>query len=82
MRSKPGGLWRSCSGWNIFSLPGVQMSGKALCKRALDVYVDRGISFADAYTAITMQAQGVPEIYSWDRDFDHIDGLNRVEPEE
>src|SRR5207249_2536287 len=68
--------------WNIVSLPGVLMSGKALCRRALDLYVERNISFADAYTAVTMQARGLSEVYSWDTDFDHIPGITRLEPEE
>ena len=68
--------------WNIISLPGVQMTAKAMCKRALDLYVERNVSFADAYTAISMQAQRLSEVYSWDTDFDHIPGVTRLEPDE
>jgi predicted nucleic acid-binding protein len=28
-----------------------------------------------------MQAQGMTEVYSWDEDFDRIEGITRVEPE-
>ncbi len=38
------------------------------------------ISFADAYNAAYMLAEKVDHIYSWDTDFDKIEGLMRVEP--
>ena len=39
--------------WNIVSLPSVHMSGKALCQRALDVYVDRSPTLSATTTAST-----------------------------
>jgi uncharacterized protein len=66
--------------WNIVSMPGVQLAGKALCQRTLDVYVEQRVSFADAYTAVSMQARGLSEVYSWDTDFDDIPGITRLEP--
>ena len=49
----------------------------------LDLYVDNpDLSFADAFTAVTMKARGMTEIYSWDSDFDDIEGIKRLEPEE
>ncbi len=66
----------------IISLRGVELPGKSLYYRAFDLYVDRNISLTDAYNAAYMEARKVTETYSFDRDFDRIDGLTRVEPEE
>ncbi len=65
---------------DIISLPGIQFAEKQLCVEALGVYVERNISFADAYTVAHMSARGITEIYSWDTDFDRIPGVARVVP--
>ncbi len=65
---------------DIISLPGIQFAEKQLCVEALGVFVERNISFADAYTAAHMNARGIAEIYSWETDFDRIPGVVRVVP--
>lgn len=65
---------------DILSVPGVQLPGKRLCLDALDLYVERNVSFADAFNAVYMRSRGLNEIYSWDTDFDRIEVLTRVEP--
>jgi predicted nucleic acid-binding protein len=67
---------------DLLSVPGMQLPGKQLCLQALDLYVDKNISFADAYNAMTMKARGLSEIYSWDADFDRLPGVSRVVPDE
>ncbi len=64
----------------LVSLPGLQLAGKRLCLQALDLYLSQNISFADAYNAVYMQERRIKEIYSWDNDFDGIEGILRVEP--
>lgn len=64
----------------LIALRGLQLSDKAVYEPAFDLYVARNISFADAYNAAYLRAAGLSEIYSWDTDFDKIDGLTRVEP--
>ncbi|HEX5504581.1 MAG TPA: PIN domain-containing protein [Thermomicrobiales bacterium] len=64
----------------LIALRGLQLSDKDLYGRAFALYVERRISFTDAYNAAYMQARGLTEIYSWDTDFDRIAGLARVEP--
>lgn len=61
---------------------GVRLPAKAICVDALDLYVRNNISFADAYSAVYMKARGITEIYSWDSDFDRLEGVARVEPQE
>lgn len=65
----------------ILSLQGVQVRERALCLRALDYYVEQNISYADAYNAAWMQDEGIAEVYSWDREFDRVAGLTRIEPD-
>ncbi|MBI2597402.1 PIN domain-containing protein [Candidatus Daviesbacteria bacterium] len=65
---------------DVIALRGVQLTGKRLCLQALDLYVGKNISFADAYNVIYMQSQQFSEIYSWDTDFDRIEGITRIEP--
>ena len=66
----------------IISLRGVHLTDKRLYYKAFDLYVTKNISFADAYNAAYMISEEVFNIYSWDRDFDKIDGIVRLEPEE
>ena len=65
---------------NVIRMRGVHLPGKDLCRAALILYAEKNISFADAYTAVYAQEHGM-EIYSWDTDFDKIEGIVRVEPE-
>ena len=44
------------------------------------MYVDLNIPFADAYLAVLMERLNLTEIVSFDRDFDKVAGLERVEP--
>lgn len=67
---------------DVLSLPGLQLAGKGLCLQALDLYARHNISFADAYTMAYMQSLKLSEIYSWDTDFERLEGLTRVEPPE
>jgi uncharacterized protein len=66
----------------IIDLPGLRLAEKHLFIRALDIFVDLNIPFADAYNAAFMEQHGFDEIYSWDTDFDKISGIVRIEPDE
>jgi uncharacterized protein len=66
----------------IISLRGLTLPGKRLLLQALQLFAQTNLSFGDAYNVVSMQAQGITEIYSWDTDFDHIPGITRVEPHE
>ncbi|MCL5075740.1 MAG: PIN domain-containing protein [Chloroflexi bacterium] len=67
---------------DIISLRGLQLPGKDLYHRAFELYVDRNLSFADAYNVAYMERKKVPGIYSWDTDFDRLEGISRCEPQE
>lgn len=65
--------------------PIIAMSNLALPNKqdyfeALDLYATSPLSFADAFNVVYMRRQGLHEIYSWDMDFDRVQGITRVEP--
>jgi len=65
---------------SIISMRSLSLPDKSLYYQAFDLYVTKNISFADAFNAAYMLAEKVPNIYSWDRDFDKIEGIVRLEP--
>lgn len=65
---------------NLISLRSVQLTNKRLYLQALTLYAAKNLSFADAYNAVYLKSRGLSEIYSWDTDFDKVEGLVRVEP--
>jgi predicted nucleic acid-binding protein len=65
---------------DIITLPGIQLAEKKLCLEALELFVEHRISYADAYTVAHMQARGITAIYSWDSEFDKVEGIDRIEP--
>lgn len=66
----------------IIALRGLQLPDKSVYNHAFDLYTSKNISFADAYNAAYMLSEEISNIYSWDRDFDKIEGIIRVEPGE
>jgi predicted nucleic acid-binding protein len=62
-------------------LPSVILPDKRRLLRVFDLYVDAGLSFADAYHVAIMEQRGLDKIASFDRDFTRIPGITRVEPE-
>ena len=64
----------------IISLRNLHLPDKHLFERAFEIYVEYNVSFADAYNAAYMNSRNLDEIYSWDREFDRIRDLTRIEP--
>jgi len=64
----------------ILSLQGLTFSDKDMALNALDIYVDKRIDWSDAFTASQMLQREMTEIYSFDKHFDKIDGITRIEP--
>ncbi len=65
---------------DLLSLPGVVVPNRARLRGAFDFYVNLNISFADAYHAVLMAEDGLSEIVSFDRHFDRVPGIRRIEP--
>ncbi len=64
----------------LLGLPGIMLQGKRRFERVFNYYVDLNISFADAYHAVLMEDLKLTTIISFDRDFDRVPGLQRLEP--
>lgn len=65
----------------LIALRGLRLPQKNLYQRALELYATSPLSFADAFNVAYMEQQGLTEVYSWDTDFDHVQGIERVEPD-
>lgn len=65
---------------NIIALRNLQLPDKDVYYQAFKLYTSHNISFADAYNAAYALLEERPNIYSWDTDFDKIDGITRLEP--
>lgn len=64
----------------ILSLQGLTFSDKDTALNALDIYVDKKVDWPDAFTASQMLQREITGIYSFDKHFDRIDGISRIEP--
>jgi predicted nucleic acid-binding protein len=59
----------------------LQVENRMRCLAALDLYVRHpALSFGDALIAAAVQDEDPYELYSYDRDFDRVEGVVRVEP--
>ncbi len=66
---------------DVLALKGLSIDDRELLAQAVEVFATiGGLSFADAYNAAYMRRRSIAAVYSWDTDFDRIDGLTRVEP--
>lgn len=64
----------------LVELPGILLPGKRRFRKVFAYYVDDNISFADAYHAVLMEGLKLSQIVSFDREFDRISSIERVEP--
>lgn len=65
---------------DLLALPGLLLPEKARIQLALDLYANHRLPFGDAYHAAYMRELGLTEIISFDKHFDELPGLARVEP--
>lgn len=64
----------------VLALDGIEMERKPIAWGAL-AHLQRGtLDFSDAMIAAEMESQGLMEVYSYDRDFDRLTEIRRVEP--
>ena len=64
----------------LIELPGIILPGKLRFRKVFDLYVDLNLSFADAYYAVLMQQGRLSQIISFDKEFDRVPGIKRMEP--
>ena len=64
----------------ILSLPGLMIPQKQVYIDALKIYASSSFDFEDAVAVAHMRDRGITEIVSYDRDFDSVSGIQRMEP--
>ena len=64
----------------ILSTPNIRFKDKVILVNAISIYKEKNIGFIDAYNYSYMKANGITEIYSFDRDFDKLKDVKRLEP--
>lgn len=64
----------------ILNTPNLYIPNKDLISETFLVFERKDVDYIDAYNAVFMRYQKVEEIYSYDRDFDVIEGIKRIEP--
>ena len=66
----------------ILRWPGMRLPQKRVVLRALELYAQhRALDFEDALSVAHMEQRSIREILSYDRDFDRIPSVTRLEPE-
>jgi predicted nucleic acid-binding protein len=64
----------------IIDLPGLVLVGKRRYRAIFDLYVTHNIAFGDACLVAQMQQDGSREVYSFDREFDRLPNIRRLDP--
>jgi predicted nucleic acid-binding protein len=64
----------------LLEMPGIVLPGKRRLRQAFDLYVDLNLPFADAYHVALMQQLRLDHVVSFDKDFDRVPDVRRVEP--
>ncbi len=64
----------------IVATESLYISDKDIITDALVLYGRHNIDYIDAYNAVLMRYQKINGIYSYDEDFDKVEGIRREEP--
>jgi predicted nucleic-acid-binding protein len=64
----------------LINLTGIVLPGKQRYARAFEVYVTSARSFADSFHIAHAEQAGIREFISFDRDFDGLPNIRRIEP--
>jgi uncharacterized protein len=63
----------------LLVLRGLHIASKRICLRALDLFANYAfLDFGDALAIAYMGDQNIPEIFSYDKHFDKIEGVRRI----
>jgi predicted nucleic acid-binding protein len=64
----------------LVRLPQFHLQNRWSALRALDIYAATRLDFGDTLIIASMEQQGSHILYSYDADFDRIEGITRREP--
>lgn len=65
---------------SLLMLPSVRVVDDALLFRALELYEDRRLDFAEAHLVASAESSGIPTVLSFDRDLRRAEGIDWREP--
>ncbi len=64
----------------LLDLPGVEVLDEVLLRDALMLWSQGRLDFADAYLAALARRVSDSSVLSFDRDFDRVEGVTRIDP--
>jgi predicted nucleic acid-binding protein len=64
----------------LINLRGLKLLHKSVFEKALEMYPQVDISFAGLFNYCFMLEEGITEIYSYDEDFDKLEGVKKLIP--
>jgi predicted nucleic acid-binding protein len=64
----------------IINTPNLKVPNKKLLSEVLVLFSQENIDYIDAYNAVFMKKNGCAQIFSYDKDFDRIENIKRIEP--
>jgi uncharacterized protein len=64
----------------IIGSEAVQIPDRDLIAEALLLYGRKNVDYIDAYNSVLMRQLGLKEIYSYDKEFDKLETVQRLEP--
>lgn len=65
---------------SLITLPGVEPEHRDRTLEALATFAESNVDFGDAYLAAFARELPEPAVYSFDKDFDKLSGIRRLEP--
>ena len=65
---------------SVIAFDAIHTLDPALLLRALEVYTEHRIDFAEAYLVASAESAGVEHIASFDRSIDRVPTISRIEP--
>ncbi len=66
----------------ILNTQNLDCPNREIIINALAAYEEKNIDYIDAYNASILQMKGIEEVYSYDRHYDRIKWLKRIDPGE
>lgn len=64
----------------LLGLQCLEMPDRDVLMEALRIYEEKNVDFTDCINAVLARKEGIDEAYSYDRDFEKMGGIQRLEP--
>ena len=64
----------------ILNTKNLECPNKSLILNALVTYAEKNVDYIDAYNGFILKNAGIVDVYSYDKHFERLNWLNRIEP--